>query len=153
MLNSLYTENQFLTFLFLMVWKWISQTLSTVSSFSKVTKPNPRCLFVCWSISITASSTLPEKSSPMNIFLATYIFYSLIATLYLLWYIRKLFCLWTTPFIISQGILASKGPLRGKKELCSRLERRSSKVLYSLELVRTNILLGNKEKKNLCKIF
>ena len=49
------------TFLFLMVWKCISQTLSTVSSFSNVTKPNPRCLLVCWSISITASSTLPAN--------------------------------------------------------------------------------------------
>ena len=43
-----------------MVWKCISQTLSTVSSFSNVTKPNPRCLLVCWSINMTASSTLPE---------------------------------------------------------------------------------------------
>ena len=49
------------TFLFLMVWKWISQTLSTVSSCSKVTKPKPRCLLVCWSINITASSTFPGK--------------------------------------------------------------------------------------------
>ena len=51
--------NVSLTFLFLMVWKWISQTLSTASSCSKVTNPKPRCLLVCWSINMTASSTLP----------------------------------------------------------------------------------------------
>ena len=43
-----------------MVWKWISHTLSTTSSFSKVTNPKPLCLLVCWSISITASSTFPN---------------------------------------------------------------------------------------------
>ena len=48
------------TFLFLMVWKCISHTRSTVSSVSNVTNPNPRCLLVCWSINMTASSTLPE---------------------------------------------------------------------------------------------
>ena len=37
----------------------MSQTLSTVSSTAKVTKPNPRWRLVCWSISITASSTAP----------------------------------------------------------------------------------------------
>ena len=66
-LHSTYVLNVFLdatwlgvTFLFLMVWKCISHTFSTVSSRVNVTKPNPRCRFVCWSMSITASSTLPK---------------------------------------------------------------------------------------------
>lgn len=70
------------TFLFLIVWKWISQMRSTTSSKSiktinqdefsifnrqsinapsaRLTKPKPRWRFVCWSISITASSTFPN---------------------------------------------------------------------------------------------
>ena len=55
------------TFLFLIVWKCISQTLSTVSSFSNVTKPNPRCRLVCWSINMTASSTFPDNKNHSSV--------------------------------------------------------------------------------------
>ena len=64
-LGRVYRVKVSLTFLFLIVWKWISQTLSTVSSCSKVTKPKPRCLLVCWSINMTASSTLPATQGSL----------------------------------------------------------------------------------------
>lgn len=34
-------QTDLLTILLLISWKWISQTFSTTSSFSNVTKPNP----------------------------------------------------------------------------------------------------------------
>lgn len=63
----------FLTFLPLIVWKWISHILSTTSSDSNVTNPKPRCRFVCWSISITASSTYTQRTSQKRMIIITVI--------------------------------------------------------------------------------